>query len=72
MNKNTLKNLKKELRDIFNIDFNKCRYMNCLNRIKVKYNNFLYIYNKKTNHIELIINLNKYRGTKWDLNKNLD
>ena len=59
MNKKTLKNLKKELRDIFNIDFNKCRYMNCLNRIKVKYNNFLYIYNKRTNTIELIINLNK-------------
>ena len=59
MNKNTLKNLKKELRDMFNIDFNKCRYINCLSIIKVKYNNFLYIYNKKTNHIELIINLNK-------------
>ena len=59
MNKNTLKNLKKELLNTFNIDFNKCRYMNCLNRIKVKYDNFLYIYNKKTNHIELIINLNK-------------
>ncbi len=59
MNKNTRKNLKKELRDIFNIDLNKCRYINCLNRIKVKCNNFLYIYNKKTDHIELIINLNK-------------
>jgi ribosomal protein L23 len=59
MNKNTRKNLKKELRDVFNIDLNKCRYMNCLVKIKVRYNNFLYIYNKKTNHIELVINLNK-------------
>ena len=59
MNKNTLKNLKKELRDTFNIDFNKCRYMNCLSIIKVKYNNFLYIYNKKTKHIELVVNLYK-------------
>ena len=59
MNKNTLKNLKKELLNTFNIDLNKCRYMNCLNRIKVKYNNFLYIYNKRNNTIELVINLNK-------------
>ena len=59
MDQNTRKNLKKQLSDIFNIDLNKCRYINCLNRIKVKYNNFLYIYNKRTNTIELIINLNK-------------
>ena len=59
MDQNTRKNLKKQLLNTFNIDLNKCRYMNCLVKIKVKYNNFLYIYNKKTNHIELIINLNK-------------
>ena len=59
MNKKTLKNLKKELLNTFNIDLNKCRYINCLSIIKVKYNNFLYIYNKKTDHIELVINLNK-------------
>ncbi len=59
MNKNTRKKLKKQLLNTFNIDFNKCRYINCLSIIKVKYNNFLYIYNKKTDHIELIINLNK-------------
>ncbi len=59
MDQNMRKNLKKELLNTFNIDLNKCRYINCLNRIKVKYNNFLYIYNKRTNHIELVINLNK-------------
>ena len=59
MDQNTRKNLKKQLLNTFNIDLNKCRYMNCLVKIKVKYNNFLYIYNKRTNHIELIINLNK-------------
>ncbi len=59
MDQNTRKNLKKQLLNTFNIDLNNCRYMNCLLKIKVKHNNFLYIYNKKTNHIELIINLNK-------------
>ena len=59
MDQNTRKNLKKELLNTFNIDLNKCRYMNCLNRIKVKYNNFLYIYNKRNNHIELVVNLKK-------------
>ena len=44
MDQNTRKNLKKQLLNTFNIDLNNCRYMNCLNRIKVKYNNFLYIY----------------------------
>ena len=49
-----------QLKTNFNISINNCRYFNGSELIKVKYNNILYVYDKKTRHISKIIDLTTY------------
>ena len=48
---------KHQLKKIFNINLNDCRYFNGCKYIKLKHNNILYVYSKKTKHINKIIDL---------------
>ena len=52
-----MQELKNQLKTVYNIDINNCRYFNGSEFIKVKHDDILYIYDKKTRHISKIINL---------------
>ena len=55
-----MKHLINQLKTTYNININNCRYFNGSEFIKVKHNNILYVYNKKTKHISKIIDLTTY------------
>ena len=52
-----MQELKNQLKKVYNIDFYKCRYFNGSKYIKLKHNNILYLYDKKTRHINKVIDL---------------
>ena len=55
-----MQELIKQLKITYNININDCRYLNGSKFIKVKHNNILYVYSKKTKHISKIIDLTTY------------
>ena len=55
-----MQELKNQLKTVYNIDINNCRYFNGSEFIKVKHDDILYIYDKKTRHISKIIDLTTY------------
>ena len=55
-----MQELKKQLKTVYNININDCRYFNGSKYIKLKHNNIIYIYDKKTRHISKIIDLTTY------------
>ena len=55
-----MRELKKQLKTVYNININDCSYFNGSKYIKLKHNNIIYIYDKKNRHISKIIDLTKY------------
>ena len=55
-----MQELKNQHKTVYNIDINNCRYFNGSEFIKVKHDDILYIYDKKTRHISKIIDLTTY------------